>query len=238
MSTQTKPVLSGWPLQVTCRLGLLENNSADLSSSVIAASATVLPLFHVLTRPFVAQVFINPPAQARRSKEALVSFARHLPPDTVMDVQTLGLLPWPRTKTLRMGQLRIRPAGWGRLANLEQVTAMDKTSSIPKWARWSLQRFYARPADSHWKKSRAPEVWPLVFEAITRNTIASMSSKGLSRSVSTVVPAQTPLPPGRVVRQAQSLPNVGQKKTPTLVQKKVPTSKVAPSSKPITSKKK
>lgn len=198
----------------------------------------MLPLFHVLTRPFVAQVFIDVPAQARRSKEALISFARHLSQDTAMEVQTLGLLPWPRTKTLPMGQLRIRPAGWGRLANLEQVTAMDKTSSIPKWARRSLQRFYARPADSHWKKSRAPEIWPLVFEAITRNTVASMSSKGLSSSVSTVVPAPTPLPPGRGVRPAQSLPNATQKKTPVVGHKELSTSKVTSSSRQDTRKKK
>ncbi|KEQ75825.1 hypothetical protein M436DRAFT_17725, partial [Aureobasidium namibiae CBS 147.97] len=84
-----------------------------MAPAVITASATVLPLFHVLTRPFVAQVFIDAPAQARRSKEALISFARHLPQDTAMEIQTLGLLPWPRTKTLRVGQLRIRPEGWG-----------------------------------------------------------------------------------------------------------------------------
>jgi len=211
--------------------------SAD-PSSVIAASATVLPLFHVLTRPFVAQVFIDAPAQARRSKEALISFARHLPQDTAMEIQTLGLLPWPRTKTLRVGQLRIRPEGWGRLANLEQVTAMDKTSSIPKWARWSLQRFYARPAESHWKKSRAPEIWPLVFQAITRNTVANLSSRKLSPAVNTAGPARTPLPSASTVRATPSLPDVGQKMTPALVQKKAPTPKVAPPSRQNSRKKK
>jgi len=155
-----------------------------------------------------------------------------------MEIQTLGLLPWPRTKTLRVGQLRIRPEGWGRLANLEQVTAMDKTSSIPKWARWSLQRFYARPAESHWKKSRAPEIWPLVFQAITRNTVANMSSRKLSPAVSTVGSAQTPLPSVSTVRPTSSLPDVGQKTTPALVQKKVPTPKVAPPSRQNSRKKK
>lgn len=154
-----------------------------------------------------------------------------------MEVQTLGLLPWPRTKTLRVGQLRIRPEGWGRLANLEQVTALDKTSAIPKWARWSLQRFYARPAASHWKNSRAPEIWPLVFEAITRNTVASMSSTSLSPPVSITDPARTP-PPANAGQQAQSLPIVGQKKTPAVVQKKVSTSKAVPPGRQNTRKKK
>jgi len=217
---------------------LLAMFSVNSLSPVIAASATVLPLFHVLTRPFVAQVFIDAPAQARRSKEALTSFARHLPQDTAMEIQTLGLLPWPRTKTLRVGQLRIRPEGWGRLANLEQVTAMDKTSSIPKWARWSLQRFYARPAESHWKKSRAPEIWPLVFQAITRNTVANMSSRKLSPAVSTVDSGRTPLPSVSTVRPTSSLPDVGQKKTSALVQKRVPTPKVAPPSRQNSRKKK
>ena len=155
-----------------------------------------------------------------------------------MEVQTLGLLPWPRTKTLRVGQLRIRPEGWGRLANLEQVTALDNTSAIPKWARWSLQRFYARPAASHWKNSRAPEIWPLVFEAITRNTVTSMSSTSLSPPVSTTDPARTSTPSASAVRPPQSPPTVVQKKTPAIVQKNMPTPKAAPSGRQSTRKKK
>ncbi|KAI4853012.1 hypothetical protein E4T44_01106 [Aureobasidium sp. EXF-8845] len=210
-----------------------ESSPIWMTPAVIAVSATVLPLFHVLTRPFVAQVFIDAPANARRSKEALIHFARHLPSDTAMEIQTLGLLPWPRTKTLRVGQLKIRPEGWGRLANLEQVSPLDNTSKIPKWARWSLQHFYARPAASHWKNSRAPEVWPLLFEAVTRNTVANLSSKSLSPPAGSV---QTP-PPANVVRTAKSLPTVGQKKVSAVVQK-VPTAKVAPSGRQKTRKKK
>lgn len=180
---------------------------------VIAVSATLLPLFHVLTRPSVATIFIDAPAYARRSKEALISFAKRLPLDTALEIQTLGLLAIPRTKTLRVGELRLRPEGWGRLANLEQVHAIDKTSKIPKWARWSLQRFYARPVASRWKNSRAPEVWPLVFEAITRNTVANMSGTNLSPPVSAVPPARLQSP-ASVLRPAQPSAAVVQK-TPT-----------------------
>jgi hypothetical protein len=148
----------------------------------------------------------------------------------------LGLLPWPRTKTLRVGQLQIRPEGWGRLANLEQVSPLDNTSKIPKWARWSLQRFYARPAASHWKNSRAPEVWPLLFEAVTRNTVANLSSRKLSPPAGTVPSVQTP-PLANVVRATQPLPVVGQKKVSTVVQK-VSTPKAAPSGRQTTRKKK
>jgi hypothetical protein len=161
-----------------------------------------------------------------------------------MEVQTLGLLPWPRTKTLRVGQLKIRPEGWGRLANLEQISPLDNTSKIPKWARWSLQRFYARPAASHWKNSRAPEVWPLLFEAVTRNTVANLSSKRLSLPAGTTPSTQTP-PLANVMRTAQPLPTVDQKKVAAVVQKKVsavvqkvPTPKAAPSGRQKTRKKK
>ncbi|KAG9611337.1 hypothetical protein KCU77_g6865, partial [Aureobasidium melanogenum] len=160
-----------------------ESSPVWMAPAVIAVSATLVPLFHVLTRPSVANIFIDAPASARRSKEALISFAKRVPLDTALEIQTLGLLSVPRTKTLRVGELRVRPEGWGRLANLEQVHAIDKTSKIPKWARWSLQRFYARPVASRWKNSRAPEVWPLVLEAITRNTVANMSKKNLSPPV-------------------------------------------------------
>lgn len=144
----------------------------------------------------------------------MISFAKHLPLDTALEIQTLGLLAIPRTKTLRLGELRLRPEGWGRLANLEQVHAIDETSKIPKWARWSLQRFYARPVASRWKNSRAPEVWPLVFEAITRNTVANMSKKSLSPSVSAVPPARLQSP-ASVVRPAQPTASVVQKKLST-----------------------
>ncbi|KAG9764238.1 hypothetical protein KCU75_g9702, partial [Aureobasidium melanogenum] len=119
--------------------------------------------------------------------------------------------------------LRVRPEGWGRLANLEQVHAIDKTSKIPKWARWSLQRFYARPVASRWKNSRAPEVWPLVLEAITRNTVANMSKKNMSPPVS-AVPSARLQPPPSVVRPPHPAATIMQKQ----VQKKVPTVKAAP----------
>ncbi|CAD0096163.1 unnamed protein product, partial [Aureobasidium mustum] len=203
-----------------------ESSPLWMTPAVIVVSATLLPLFHVLTRPSVATIFIDAPATARRSKEALISFAKRLPLDTALEIQTLGLLAVPRTKTLRVGELRLRPEGWGRLANLEQVHAIDKTSKVPKWARWSLQRFYARPVASRWKNSRAPEIWPLVFEAITRNTVANMSKKNLSTPVS-VVPPTRPQLPASVVRPAQSPPSVVQAKVPT-PQKKAPGSKTVP----------
>ncbi|KAK6002830.1 hypothetical protein QM012_001580 [Aureobasidium pullulans] len=196
-----------------------ESSPLWMAPAVIAVSATLLPLFHVLTRPSIANIFIDVPATARRSKEALISFAKRLPPDTALEIQTLGLLPAPRTKTLRVGELRIRPEGWGRLANLEQVHEIDKTSKIPKWARWSLQRFYARPVASRWKNSRAPEVWPLVYEAITRNTVANMSKKNLSPPTGIVPPARPQLS-ASVVRPGQPSASV--------VQKKVPAPKAAP----------
>ncbi|KAG9958663.1 hypothetical protein KCU61_g8198, partial [Aureobasidium melanogenum] len=200
-----------------------ESSPVWMAPAVIAVSATLVPLFHVLTRPSVANIFIDAPASARRSKEALISFAKRVPLDTALEIQTLGLLSVPRTKTLRVGELRVRPEGWGRLANLEQVHAIDKTSKIPKWARWSLQRFYARPVASRWKNSRAPEVWPLVLEAITRNTVANMSKKNMSPPVS-AVPSARLQPPPSVVRPPHPAATIMQKQ----VQKKVPTVKAAP----------
>ncbi|KAI5247951.1 hypothetical protein E4T42_05878 [Aureobasidium subglaciale] len=161
-----------------------ESNPLWLTPAVIAVGASALPLLHLLTRPAVVNIFIDTPVWARRSKESLMMFAKRLPPDTAMEIETLGLLPLPRTKVLRLSELRIRPAGWGRLANLEQVTAVDQTSKVPKLLRWSLQRFYARPAASRWKNSRAPDVWPLVFQTISSNTIASLTKKGTSPSAS------------------------------------------------------
>ncbi|THW36107.1 hypothetical protein D6D22_07825 [Aureobasidium pullulans] len=191
-------------LVVAPNVALDQSNPIWMAPAVVTISAAVLPLLHLLTRPFVTNIFIDAPAWARRSKESLVSWARQLPPDTAMEIETLGLLPWPRTKVLRVSELRLRTEGYGRLANLEQVTAVDKTSKVPKPMRWSLQRFYARPVESRWKKSRAPEVWPLVFEAISRNTVGAMSKGKASTPVGAVRPVRPSMP---VVRRKMPPPS-------------------------------
>jgi hypothetical protein len=167
-------------------------------SSVIAASATVLPILHMTTRPFVTNIFIDIPAWARRSKKTLQDFSKQLPADTTLEIETMGLLPWPRTKAVRISDLRILPQGYGRLANLEQVVPADDTSKVPKSMRWSLEQFYARPVISRWKNSRAPEVWPLVLETISMNGNAFAPGKG--KPVQTMRPTPARLPRAAALR--------------------------------------
>lgn len=168
---------SGW-CQLVCETVCLSTQKTLIKYAlVIAVSAAPLPLIHAMTRPFITNIFIETPAWARRSREALVRFAERLPLDTPLEIETLGFLPWPRRKALRVSDLRTIPESFGRLANLEQITTVGATSKVPRALRWPLTQFYARPSPSRWEKSRAPDVWPLVLQAIARNSVAGPSKK-------------------------------------------------------------
>lgn len=159
-----------------------ENERLLIVLSVIATAAFFMTGCHLMTRPYITNVFIQPPGWARRSKEALLNFARRLPSDTVLEIETLGFLPVPRRKAVRLSDLRTVPQGFG-LANLERVAANEGTSKLPKSMRWSLNQFYARPSAGHWQKSRAPDVWPLVWEFVSKNSVGGMSKESVSSTV-------------------------------------------------------
>ena len=180
---------------------------------VIATAAVPMVLVHILTRPFVMNIFIDAPAVARRSKESLVAFARRLPPDTRLEIETLGFLPVPRTTGLRLSELRMRPQSLARIANLERYPFVKPKSFWTRLAGTSLNHFYARPTEKYWLRSRAPEIWPLVVDFIGKNTAQTLTAARPARPATVARPSwgrvvQKPTsPPGAPVRKGQQPSN-------------------------------
>lgn len=133
----------------------------------------------LMTAPFVAEVFIRLPEWARKSKDTLHKFARQLPPDTRLEIHKMGFLPLPRTRHVQLSELRSKSSPL-YLANLEHVPTGKAGSELPGWLRFTKNYLYTRPSPTHWEKTAAPEVWPLVLDHISRNSLGSGAGKASS----------------------------------------------------------
>ena len=132
-----------------------------------------MALVSVLTAPFVAGVFIRLPDYARKSSEALQSFLTRLPADTRLDVQKMGFLPFPRTRSLQLSELRPLTSRI-LLANLEHVPRANAgKQDAPAWLRIVRGYLWTRPNPSHWEKTLAPQAWPLVMEHVRKKAVAA-----------------------------------------------------------------
>lgn len=135
-----------------------------------------------MTAPFVAGVFIRLPEWARKSKDALAKFARQMPLDTRLEVQKMGFLPLPRTRSLQLSELRTR-SSMLYLANLEHVPHTTAGETVPAWLRFAKNYLYTRPSRTHWEKTAAPEMWPLVLAHVARNSLATGAAYASSASM-------------------------------------------------------
>ena len=129
-------------------------------------------LVSFMTAPFVANVFIQLPTWARKSKDTLGIFLRSLPPDTRLEFHKMGFLPMPRTRTMQLSELRPLSSKL-LLANLEQVPRENTGKKVPTWLRAVRGYLWTRPTRSHWEKTLAPEVWPAVMNHVNGNAVAS-----------------------------------------------------------------
>ncbi|KAF1350100.1 hypothetical protein BDV97DRAFT_182768 [Delphinella strobiligena] len=155
------------------------NQPSWLVPAVIVGSAMPLVLVSFMTAPFVSDVFIRLPDWARKSRDSLKTFARRMPPDTRLDFQKIGFLPFPRTRGVQLSELRTLSSSKA-LANLEHVPHANAGKHTPAWLRLARGYLYLRPKSSHWQKTPAPDVWPLVLDHIQRNSIAAGSVKQAS----------------------------------------------------------
>ena len=152
-----------------------------------------------MTSPFVASIFLRLPSRARSSKEALMAWARRMPQDTALEIQKIGFLPLPRTRTLQLSELRTMRSK-AVLANLEHVPRSRVAKQTPAWKRLAHYYLYARPTLSHWRKTPVPEIWPIVFEHAERNAIAagvpgaSLKDATMRNAVSGQLQRPSPMP--------------------------------------------
>lgn len=167
-----------------------------------------------MTSPFVANIFIRLPLHARSSKDALIEFARRMPQDTVLEIQKIGFLPFPRSRTLQLSELRtIRSKAV--LANLHHVPHSTAGERIPAWKRLAHYYLFARPTLSHWRKTPVPEIWPIVFEHAERNAIAAGAPSATVRdtTMQKLTPGRMQLPlsvPGKDRPRVSTIRSVGQ----------------------------
>ncbi|KAL1297874.1 hypothetical protein AAFC00_006396 [Neodothiora populina] len=173
-----------------------EDAAPWLAPLILLASPVPMILISLLTSPFLASVFIRLPPWARRSAESLQTFARRLPADTRLEVQKIGFLPLPRTRAMQLSDLgSVRTSRM--LVNLEHVPSSraESKKSPATWERLAHYYLFARPTPSHWQRTPAPFVWPLVWDQIQRNSIAG--APAAARKVST-----TPAAPARPQQKA------------------------------------
>lgn len=179
------------------------------------------------TAPFVAQIVVQVPGWARRSTEALHTFARNMPSDTRVELTAMRFMPYPKTQGMRFGEMRTLPKSRLRWTNIEYVPSASATvqkagqsagaeagsgtGTVEKSKRRSTWQFFVRPGKRFTEGTRGPGVWEKMLEQIERNS-AHPTLKGAMRSSGGRLPMPTPdrvLPrPQRVVKAVASAPSV------------------------------
>ncbi|KAF2084429.1 hypothetical protein K490DRAFT_657, partial [Saccharata proteae CBS 121410] len=97
-----------------------------VTSSVAALSMFTLGLapllvLTLLTSPFVNSIFLHVPAAHCLTRQTLFNYIAALPPSARLDITTMRLLPFQKTTSVRLDELRrIRKGRWWGLANLKR----------------------------------------------------------------------------------------------------------------------
>jgi hypothetical protein len=135
-------------------------------SSVIIGGAIPMIFMGVGTTPYVKSIIVQIPLVARRSKEALLSWARRAPSSTPIELVTMRLIGWPKRTTVKLGDLRALPSKFGRIANFESVkTGSENKEALKGWQKLfsflaePRNRFYITSSVKDTRRSRAPGVW-------------------------------------------------------------------------------
>lgn len=165
-----------------------------------------------LTTPYIANVFIQVPAWAQKSRLSAVTFARRMPPDTALEIQKIGFLPVPRTRTLQLSELRTLKSA--SIANFEHVPRSLEGKHLPLWRRMARYYLFARPRSSYWRKTIVPEIWPLVVEQAEKNAIegggAAAPSQRTTGNIAAGVKGETHLPTfAKAIPRVQPVRRVG-----------------------------
>ncbi|KAK4545515.1 hypothetical protein LTR36_002865 [Oleoguttula mirabilis] len=136
--------------------------------------------------PFAAAVAWGPqvtsiraflPANARRSKDALLAFANNTPPNTLLRLQFIRWAPWLVTRDMHFSDFRRLPKSVIRLSNLENVAArkvpeghVEVLNKRYGWAVRAMRRYF----DRYWvnvvttgrDRSRVPGAWERMWRQI------------------------------------------------------------------------
>ena len=122
------------------------------------------------TAPFVAHVHVQLPSHARRSEQTLRAFLRSPPKSTLLTISAMRFLPWPKTRTVYLEDMRAIKPSFGRIANFEHVPLTHHDKKVPGWMRATLGQYFVRPGERFTKNTRAPGAWDMLVNHIRENT--------------------------------------------------------------------
>ena len=136
----------------------------------VAVVASFLPLATSVLAfgPYVHHIYVDLPAGARNSREALLRFTQKPPPSTRLRVSSQRLIPWPVTRSVALKDLWRLPVSRMRLANLEWRPPAVRQKATGA-AAWLIRQYYGRFYVSRGQikdRSLAPGVFDQMWERI------------------------------------------------------------------------
>lgn len=135
---------------------------------LIVVLGGALPMIFIAynAAPYVNFVHLALPAFARRSREQTIQYAKSLPPDAILHINTMRITTMPRHTTVRLGdlvpdKLMFRPISFRN----------TKPKPVPWYRGGVLKEFYTDPESKPGRHSSIfyPELWKHVYRQIQSN---------------------------------------------------------------------
>ncbi|CAI7669182.1 unnamed protein product [Penicillium manginii] len=134
---------------------------------VIIGGAIPMLSFAYVSAPYVNFVHLALPAFARKSREMAVHYAKDLPPNAILYMNTMRWNTIPRQTTVRLGDLitdkhPVRP-----------VTFLNTKSTPLPWYRTKAPaQFFTAEQSQPGRQTTAfyPELWPAIYKRIQSQT--------------------------------------------------------------------
>lgn len=142
---------------------------------IVLGSAIPMAIIPIIAAPFVSTIRLSLPKEARRSVEAVLQYARRLPPDTKVTFQTMRWFPWPVNNTIRFDELRRLPDGTSGSSNLiiqpagelkaRQRAELEISPLLARLMKRMYSRLYVNRQQAQ-DQSSAPGILDILWEQI------------------------------------------------------------------------
>ncbi|TID13481.1 hypothetical protein E6O75_ATG11397 [Venturia nashicola] len=125
------------------------------------------------TSPYVATVRIELPPRARTSKQALWAFAAKLPPETTLELTTVGPIGLQKRIITSLAELSAREPSIGfGIGNIQRAAKNgQKMTAFEKYKRWKQGSTLYVGGDEGSVNSNAPGIWHAVMDHIIEKSI-------------------------------------------------------------------
>lgn len=139
----------------------------------VGVTGVCLVFYSSLTAPYVAQINVKLPKQARVNVDALKKWLEYTTPTKMeIDLTTVRLNGLQKTTSTTLGELRPLQKKLGRIANIGRDTEMMVAkrswyAGLTHWLREPRTQFYV--GDHGIRRSRAPGAWNILMKRIGRN---------------------------------------------------------------------